>query len=155
MADLLDIVTATAADVVRINGERYVVRGLNAKMIATIAARFPNVRNVLSGGSENYVALLFELAGESIGPIIAAGAGHPGDEKYEEHAATMLNLEDQTEFVTAILRLTFPNGLAAFLNKLTGLSGGASEKKGGRVRLKKSPSTSPPSSGEDSRPIMQ
>ena len=117
MADLLDIVTATAADVVRIDGKRIVVHGLNAKMIATVAARFPNVRSVLSGTSENYVALLFELAGESIGPIIAAGVGKPGDKDYEEHAATKLNLEDQTELVTAVVRLTFPNGLTAFLTK--------------------------------------
>jgi len=154
MADLLDIVTATAADVVRVNGDRYVVRGLNAKTIALIAARFPNVRNVLSG-SDDYVALLFEMAGESIGPIIAAGVGKLGNKDYEEHAATMLALEDQTEFVTAILRLTFPNGLPAFLKKLTNLSEGTSVKKGGRVRLKPSPSTLPPSSSEDSRQTMQ
>jgi hypothetical protein len=154
MADLLDIVTATAADVVRIDGERIVVRGLNAKAIALIAARFPNVRKVLRGGGDDYVALLFELAGEAIGPIIAAGYGRLGNEKYERHAATMLNLEDQTDLVTAIVRLTFPNGLTAFLAKLSRLSEGASEKTI-KVRLKKSPSTLQPLSDADSRPSMQ
>jgi len=43
MADLLDIAPATAVEVVRINGERYTVRGLHGNAIASIVARFPNL----------------------------------------------------------------------------------------------------------------
>ena len=43
MADLLDIAPATAVEVVKIEGQRIVVRGLNGEDIAFIVARFPEL----------------------------------------------------------------------------------------------------------------
>ncbi len=157
MADLLDIVTATAVTVVRIRGERVVVRGLNAHAIASIAARFPdNVKNLLGAGGlgGDNIMRMIELLGEAIGPIIAAGIGHLGDEKSEKVAGTMLLLEEQVELFTAIIGLTFPNGLTAFLEKLNRV-GGAGDAKPVKVRLRKSPSASQPSSDAASLPTMQ
>src|SRR5580765_7911854 len=97
MADLLDIVTETAVTVVRIRGERVVVRGLNAHAVASIAARFPDVKKLLGAGGlgGDNITRMIELVGEAIGPIIAAGIGHLGEEKYEQRAGTALLLEEQ------------------------------------------------------------
>lgn len=156
MADLLDIVPATAVDVVRINGERVVVRGLNAPAVASIVARFPDVKKLLDGGTDDLVLRLIELAGAAVGPIIAAGTGHLGDERYEQHAGTVLMLEQQVDLLTAIKGLTFPNGIGSFAEKLTRLIGGAGEgAKTVKVRLKRSPSASQPLSDGDSRQTLQ
>jgi len=98
---------------------------------------------------------MIEQAGNAIGPIIAAGCGHLGDEKAEKIASELL-IEDQLKFLKAILGLTFPNGLSSFVQELTGLIGGArEEQKTVKVRLRKSPSPSQPSSGAASPPTMQ
>lgn len=157
MADLLDIAPTTAVEVVKINGQRIVVHGLRAPALASIAARFPKLIGLFLGGfsiadiGPKFIAQF----GEATGPIIAAGCGHLADEKYEQHAATVLLLEDQLRLVIAIIRLTFPNGFGFFVEMVASLSGAGEEAKVWKVRSKKSPSPSPPSSGEDSLPTMQ
>jgi hypothetical protein len=156
MADLLDIAPATAVEVVKVNGgrDRVTVRGLHGNAIASIAARFPKLA-LLLGGGDNIVPRMIEQFGDAIGPIIAAGCGHLGDEKQEEAASRFL-IEDQLKLLKAILGLTFPNGFSAFVEELTSLMGGGDEgAKIVKVRLRKSQSPSPPSSGEGSRPIIQ
>jgi hypothetical protein len=154
MADLLDIAPSTAVEVVKINGERFIVRGLHGNAIASIAARFPKLA-LLPGGGDNIVPRMIEQFGEAIGPIIAAGCGCLGDEKREAVASQLL-IEDQLKFLKAILGLTFPNGLGSFVEELTSLMGGKDEgAKIVKVRLRKSPSPLPLSSGAVSRPIMQ
>jgi hypothetical protein len=155
MADLLDIAPSTACEVVKIDGMRIVVRGLHGDAIASIVARFPELGALLSGGNEIGPRLL-ERFGGSIGPIIAAGCGHLGDEKYEQHAMALL-VESQLKLVSAIVRLTFPNGPTSFIETVTALLAGADEgaKRVIKVRLKKSPSPSLPSSDEASRQILQ
>jgi hypothetical protein len=156
MADLLDIAPSTAVDVVKVNGnrDRVIVRGLHGNAIASIAARFPKLA-LLLGGGDNVVPRMIEQFGEAIGPIIAAGCGHLGDEKQEE-AATRFLIEDQLKLLKAILGLTFPNGFGSFVEELTSLMGGADEgAKVVKVRLQKSPSPLQPSSNADSLPTMQ
>src|SRR5262245_22915349 len=154
MADLLDIAPSTAVEVVKIDGNRIIVHGLHGDAIASIVARFPELGLLLAGGS-NVGPRLVERLGIAIGPIIAAGCGHLGDEKYEQHASTLL-LEHQLRLVKAIIGLTFPNGLTAFVETMTALLPGADEgEKPVKVRLRKSDSLSPPSSEADSRPIIQ
>jgi hypothetical protein len=155
MADLLDIAPSTACEVVKIEGKRIVVRGLHGDAIASIVARFPEL-GALVGGSSEIGPRLIERFGSSIGPIIAAGCGHLGDEKYEQHARTLL-VEYQLKLVKAILGLTFPFGLTSFIEMVTALLLGTDEgaKPVIKVRLKKSPSPSRPSSDADSRPNLQ
>jgi hypothetical protein len=154
MADLLDIAPSTACEVVKLEGKRIVVRGLHGDAIASIVARFPEL-GALLGGGDNIGSRLIERFGSAIGPIIAAGCGHLGDEKYEQHASTLL-VEYQLKLVTAIIGLTFPNGIGSFIEAITTLSLGAvNEQKVIKVRLKKSPSPSPASSDADSLPTMQ
>lgn len=155
MADLLDIAPSTACEVVKINDKRIVVRGLHGDAIASIVARFPELGALLGGGNDIGPRLI-ERFGSSIGPIIAAGCGHLGDEKYEQHASTLL-VEFQLKLVKAIIGLTFPNGLISFIETMTALVSGADEgaKPVIKVRLKKSPSPSPPSSDADSHLNLQ
>jgi hypothetical protein len=154
MADLLDIAPSTAVEVVKIDGKRITVRGLHGDAIASIVARFPNLGLLLGGGADIGMRMI-EQAGNAIGPIIAAGCGHLGDEKYEQHAGTLL-VENQLKLLKAIIGLTFPNGLASFLETVTALLPGADEgEKPVKVRLRKSPLPLPPSSDADSRPTMQ
>jgi hypothetical protein len=156
MADLLDIAPTTACEVVRIKGERIIVRGLGAPAAASIVARFPNLVGLLFGGLSvaDITPRFIEQFGVATPQIIAAGCGHPGDEKYEQFAETGLLLEDQLKLVTAIIGLTFPNGFGFFVEMLTKLTGVGEEAKPIKVRLKKSPSPSQPLSDADSRPIM-
>ena len=68
----------------------------------------------------------------------------------------LLVLEQQVKFLKAIVELTFPNGIRSFAEDLTGLIGGTGERaKPIKMRSRKSPSPSPDSSGEDSRPTLQ
>ena len=154
MADLLDIAPSTSVEVVKIDGKRIIVRSLHGDAIASIVARFPELGMLLSG-SGNSGTRLIERFGAAIGPIIAAGCGHLGDEKYEQHAKTLL-AENQLRLVQAIIGLTFPNGIISFVERLTTLITSADEgEKPIKMRLRKSPSASPPSSDPDSRPTMQ
>jgi hypothetical protein len=155
MADLLDIAPSTACEVVKIDGKRIIVRGLHGNAIASIVARFPEL-GVLLGSGDNIGPRLIERFGGAIGPIIAAGCGHLSDEKYEHHASTLL-VEYQLKLIKAIIGLTFPNGLTSFIQTVTALLPGADEgaKPVIKVRLKKSPSPSPPSSDAVSLPTMQ
>ena len=157
MADLLDIAPATAVEIVKVTGgERIKVQGLHVNAIAAIVARFPELVALLGGlavGSANTIPRLFGQFGAAVGPIIAAGCGHLGEEKYEEAAGRLL-VEDQLKLVKAIWALTLPNGIGPLMETVTALMTGPAEKTV-KVRLTKSPSESPPSSGPESRPTMQ
>jgi len=156
MADLLDIAPSTSVEVVKIDGKRITVRGLHGDAIASIVARFPELGLLLGGGADIGTRLI-ERFGSAIGPIIAAGCGHLGDQKYEQHAGTLL-VQDQLKLVQAIISLTFPNGLTSFVETLATLVTRADEgerQKPVKVRLRKSPSPLQPSSDAASRPTMQ
>jgi hypothetical protein len=156
MADLLDIAPSTAVDVVKIDGHRVKVRGISVDALASIVARFPGLKSLASGDVGGDIVLrLIEACGAAAGPIIAAGCGHLGDAKYEQIGANLLP-EHQLKFLRAIFGLTFPNGIGSFVQELTSLLGGANEgAKVIKVRLKRSPSISPPSSDAVSHPTMQ
>lgn len=155
MADLLDIAPSTACEVVKLDGQRIIVRGLHGDAIASIVARFPEL-GALLGSGDNIGPRLIERFGKAISPIIAAGCGHLGEEKYEQHAQK-LSVEDQLKLVKAIIGLTFPNGLSSFITTVTALLAGVEEGAQPiiKVRLKTSPSPSPLSSDADSRPNLQ
>lgn len=156
MADLLDIAPSTAVEVVKIDGLRVKVRGVSVDAIASIVARFPELKLLASGSSgDSFLPRLIQGCGAAVGPIIAAGCGHLANESYEQHAAMLLP-EHQMKFLKAIFGLTFPNGIGSFVEELTGLIGGAGEgAKPVKIRLRKSPSPSSPSDEADSLPTLQ
>jgi hypothetical protein len=152
MADLLDIMPSTACEVIKINGNRLTVRGLSGPAIAAIVARFPDLAAVIGGGIAG--ARLIAQFGHAIGPIIAAGCGHFGDERYEQRASE-LSVETQLDLINAIIRLTFEKGPLSFVEKLSALLVGVDEGvKPLKLRLRKSRSPSQSSSGAASRLIM-
>jgi len=156
MADLLDIAPSTAAEAIRLNnGVRLVVRGLNGNAIASIVSRFPQLASLLGSGGDKIGWHLIKHFGGAIGPIIAAGCGHLGDEEREDRANNLL-VEDQLKLITTIVGLTFPNGFGPFVDQLTGLMGRADEgTKTYKVRLRKSPLPSQLSSDAVSHPNLQ
>jgi hypothetical protein len=156
MADLLDIAPSTASEAVWINGHRISVRGLSFNDAASIISRFPDVGDLFRTGFNPGVLLqLIEQLGRSVAPIIAAGCGHSGDEKYEQFAGAMV-MEDQAAILEPIWRLTFPKGIRPFLERLSRLMGGAGEgAKPVKLRSKKLPSASQPLSDAASHPTLQ
>ena len=154
MSDLLDIAPSTSVEVVKIaGGRRLTVRGLHGPDIAAIASRFPNLIAMFAAAGDNLV-LLISSFGPAIGPLIAAGCGHRGDEKAEQIANGLL-VEDQMKLVKAIFWLTFPNGLTSFMAVMAGLMSEPEKPIRVKVRSMKSPSASPLLSATDSRPTMQ
>ena len=154
MADLLDILPATAA--VWIDGQRITVQCVSIPAMASIVVRFPELKDVLGGGlGDTVVPSLIASCGSAVGPIIAAGCRRLGDEKFEQHAAGMLP-EYQLKLLNAIFAVSFPNGIGSFVEELTRLLGGAGQKaKAVKMRSRKLPSISPPSSEADSRQTLQ
>ena len=152
--DLLDIAPATSVVSVKLSdGQRLVVRGLNANAIAAIAARFPNLIAAFATAGDNVVMLISSF-GIATGPAIAAGCGHLGDDKAEAIANGLL-AEDQMKLLKAIYGLTFPNGLGVFVDQVTAMIAPTDDTQKVRIRLKKSPSASPHSSAADLPPTMQ
>jgi hypothetical protein len=155
MADLLDIAPSASVEVVKIDGQRYTVRGVSVDALAAIVVRFPDLKMLAGGESGDIIQRLIAGCGAAAGPIIAAGFGHLGEAEYERRAASLLP-EHQLKFMRAIFGLTFPNGIGSFVQELTSLMGGANEgAKIVKVRLRRSPSTLQPSSDADSHPTMQ
>ena len=75
MADLLDIAPSTAVEVVKIDGHRVTVRGVSVDAIASIIARFPELKSFINGGlGDSIVPRLIQGCGAAVGPIIAAGS---------------------------------------------------------------------------------
>jgi hypothetical protein len=114
MPSLLDIAAATD----EVHG--ITVYGVSARGIASLLARFPDLRKMMAGREVTSEAL-FEMAPEAISHIIACGLNKPGDEETIA-AADSLSLDVQLDFLTAILKLTMPQGLGPFAERLAKLT---------------------------------
>lgn len=97
------------------------VAGISINGIAYLLNRFEELRMLLSGKSVD-VDKLLSMGGDIVGAIIAAGCGKVGI-KEEEIAASNLPLEVQSEFLAKIIKVTLPNGVGPFVEKLNGLMG--------------------------------
>ncbi len=117
MVGLVDI--APIVEKVTVGGAVIDVPGVSAAGIAILLYRFPELRKLLTGVTVDSDALLKAGPG-ALAAILAAGTGVPGDEAAEA-AAARLPLGDQTDLLTAILRVTLPGGLDPFVEKLTSL----------------------------------
>lgn len=161
MADLLDIAPSASTAHVWIDGKPISVYGISFDALAFLAAKFPELKTLASGGfGDDIVSRLIQFCGRAVGPVIAAGCRHLGEEKYEEIGAHLI-AEDQGKLLHAILGLTFPNGISSFIEvmkaTMSGLMNGtrANTKQFGKLRSRGSRSPSQSSSTEDSRPMMQ
>lgn len=160
MADLLDVAPSTTIGTVDIDGVPVTVRAVSLDGIASILARFPELRLLFSGGfDDDFIPRLILGCAASVGPIIAAGCGHLADEVYEQRALN-LPLQQQVKFLKTIFKLSFPNGLGSFVEELTGFMGSLTGPDEGaakpiKMRSRNSRSVLPPSSDEASHPTMQ
>lgn len=108
-----------AAETVSVRGKAIAVPGVSAKGIAYLLTRFPDLRALMAGRKIEEAALL-AMGGDAVAAIIAAGTGAPGDDKAEAIAGT-LPLDAQADLIAAILKVTMPQGVGPFVEKLTGL----------------------------------
>ncbi len=117
MAGLVDIAAIT--EKVTVAGTAIEVPGVSAAGVASLLARFPELRKLMTGISVAAEDLL-KVGPAALAAILAAGTGAPGDEAAEA-AATRLPLGDQADLLAAILRVTLPGGIDPFVEKLAGL----------------------------------
>ena len=117
MVGLFDIAPITSS--VSIRGKDISITGVSARGIASLLARFPELRALMTGRE---VALedLLKLGGDVIAAIIATGTGAPGDVDAEK-AADNLTLEEQADLLAAIVELTLPRGLSPLVEKMSRL----------------------------------
>jgi hypothetical protein len=125
MVGLVDIAPVTGT--VTLRGQDITVTGVSARGIASLLARFPELRALMTGRE---VALddLLKLGGDVVCAIIAAGTGSPGCEAAEK-AADNLSLEEQADILASIVELTMPRGLGPLVERLSRLgvlAGGSS-----------------------------
>jgi hypothetical protein len=95
------------------------VYGVPAEGIAHLLATYPELR-AMAAGREVKVEALFAIGGNAVAQIIAAGTGHTNDEAVIAHVSKF-NVEQQLEFLTAILRLTMPKGAGPFAERVVAL----------------------------------
>ncbi|MDB5555430.1 MAG: hypothetical protein JWL86_5414 [Rhizobium sp.] len=127
MVGLLDIVPHT--EDVTIGQSRVPVCGVSAKGIAYLLGKYPDLLRKFfakdeEGGDSDDTPIepsdLLKLGGDIVASIIAAGVGFPGNVEYEEQASK-IRVGEQLDLLDAILRLTMPNGVGPFVERLTSL----------------------------------
>lgn len=125
MASLLDI--ADSGETVH----GVPVKGVSARGIAYLLARFPEMRLLMAGREAAIdVNRLMALAPEAVAAVIAVGCGYvpdgsedgPERQKEAEDKAGRLNVAMQADFVAAIIRATLPGGVGPFVKTLESLS---------------------------------
>lgn len=126
---LLDL--AAAGRVVSIRGRDVTVRGLSARAIARLLARFPALTAALAGPGISAAALL-SLGPSVVAAITAAGLGLLDDED-AERAAGDLTAADQAALIDAVLAETVADDPAGFLQRLASLAARVGVEIGGQT----------------------
>jgi len=122
MASLLDIGPLT--EDVEIRGTKLTVQGLTAGHLFQLFAEFPEMRKLLQMGEGSPQEVMLQLAPDLIAKIIAIATGTPGNSEVEAKAKTM-GASDQLAVIAAVQRLSFPDGLGPFVERVTQLMGSA------------------------------
>jgi hypothetical protein len=120
MTSLLDIGPLT--EEVEIRGTKLTVQGLTAGHLFQLFADFPDMRKLLQVGAGSPQDVMLQLAPDLIAKIIAIATGSPNDKEVEAKAKTM-GASDQLAIIAAIQRLSFPDGIGPFVERITTLMG--------------------------------
>ena len=106
MPSLLDIAPPEiGAKEIEIRGTVLRVRGIAAVDWASLYARFPELRAMVGGGSEDIDRIRAMMAQSA---LIAAGTGNPGDADVERAAMTNLSADERQSLIEDIIRLSLP-----------------------------------------------
>jgi len=106
MPSLVDIAPPEiGAKEVEIRGKVLRVRGIAAVDWAALYARFPELRIMVGGGSDDIDRLRAMMAQSA---LIAAGTGDPGDPDAERAAMSNLSAEERQSLIEDIIRLSLP-----------------------------------------------
>lgn len=120
MVGLLDIAPLT--ETVDIHGTTIEVRGLGVDDLAYLIQRFPEVGRALVERTIDAAGIV-GLGPGIVGAAIAVAIGAQGDLAQEKAATSRLTLTEQVDVVAVIMRLTTPEGVVPFVERLTGLFG--------------------------------
>ena len=119
MASLLDLGPLT--EEVEIRGVKLTIQGLTAVHLFKLFAEFPNMGQAISQIG-NQGAKMLELAPDLIAKVIATATGSAGDKAVEDKAR-MMGAADQMLILSAVQRLSFPDGISPFVEQITKLMG--------------------------------
>lgn len=134
MADFLDIAPVTS--MVRIGDGDVAVPGLSIEGVATVCLRFPELVDVLKAGAIDIKHIL-DLGPKVVAAIIAAGCGHPGNDKAEAKAMK-LPLRYQAELLAAIKTATIGDDAQSFIRALSQIGDGLFSEAGSKAPSKPS-----------------
>jgi len=128
MPSLLDIAPPDiGAKDVDIRGTVLRVRGIAAIDWAILYARFPELRIMVGGGSEDIDRLRAMMAQSA---LIAAGTGKPNDADVERAAMTNLSADERQSLIEDIIRLSLPGDVFAPLLDAATLPNGHDAQRG-------------------------
>lgn len=137
---LLDI--APVAEKVTIQGKEFEVSGVSAETLASLLAQLPELRMLIGGKEmdESMQQALMVAAPHVLGAILCAAMGADWRNEDEVAAACKLSAGDQFAVLETAIRLTFPQGVANFMEGLQRLEKAA----GGPIKeaVTKSPAPS-------------
>lgn len=119
MSSLLDLGPLT--EEVEIRGVKLMVQGLTASDLFKLFSEFPDMQKMLEQmGSPG--AVMTSMAPELFAKVIAISTGMAGNKEAEAKAG-QLGAADQMVILSAVQRLSFPEGFGPFVNQLGKLMG--------------------------------
>lgn len=122
MVSLTDI--AAIRRTAELRGHKLEIRPISADGLVLLIDRFPAIRRMLAERAGDLtVEDVKKLGPEILAAIIAVGIGRPGDEATEAAARTF-GLGEQMDVIITILDVTFPKGLAHFVEGVQALGVG-------------------------------
>lgn len=101
------------------------IRGLGAGEIGALILRFPDLLDAAEGDNETLIGALTRNARGVVPALISLAADMPGERG--EQAARRLSATDQVKAIAKIVELTFPEGIAGFLEEVQALAPAAPE----------------------------
>ncbi|MBO4169550.1 phage pre-tape measure protein [Cereibacter azotoformans] len=126
-ASLLDL--AGVGRTVTVRGTPVTVTGISARGLAALFSRFPDLIQSVTGGGLDLTSLV-TTGPEVAAAVLAAGTGHPGDERAEAVAAS-LSLSDQLALIEGIAAETFgSDGIEGFAKRLASAAAAAGVRAG-------------------------
>jgi hypothetical protein len=125
MATLLDIGPLT--EDVEVRGVALTVQGLTAGHIFQLFAEFPEMRKMVENKQGNPQDIMLGLAPELIAKMIAMALGEARNAEVEAKVKTM-GAGDQLTILAAVQRLSFPDGIGPFVDRVTAIMTSAAPK---------------------------